>query len=84
MQRWKDAHSVTCVLCGGLADERRTVKVHPDDHPEERETHPERYRLKTEIVESVGEGEAHKECFYLTLKQDLDPSGVDLEPRDHR
>lgn len=82
---WKENHSVTCVLCGGLADERRTEKIWPDEvDPAMKTENPERYRLIEEIADTLGEGEAHQECFEYVLEEGLDPSGVDLEPRDHR
>ncbi len=81
---WIDRHSVTCVLCGGLADERRTVKIWPGEQQELKDLNPAEFRLIKEIAESSGEGEAHQECFDLVQDKGLDPSGVDLEPRTHR
>jgi hypothetical protein len=39
--RWIDAHSVTCALCGGLADERETIKLYDQDTELEGEAHPD-------------------------------------------
>lgn len=52
--RWKDAHSVTCVVCGGLADERETDSLWdaPAVNPLAR-----RYDLS-----DVDDGEAHPVC----------------------
>lgn len=84
-ERWIDAHSVTCVLCGGLADERRTQKINSDQlTPALRNEEPEVAHTIEMIIEANGEGEAHIECFEYVLDAEADPSGVDLEPRDHR
>jgi hypothetical protein len=86
-ERWIDAHSVGCVLCGGMADERRTVNIWPDQIPEGSaiwQENPERAQLIKDIADTAGCGEAHPECFDITLENGLDPTGVDLEPRDHR
>lgn len=78
---WKNRHSVTCLLCGGLADERRTVNIHPDElGGAVKHENPERYELILEIAETLGEGETHQECFDQVNENELDPSGVDLEP----
>jgi hypothetical protein len=37
--RWIDAHSVTCALCGGYADERESVKLRDRDGYPEGEAH---------------------------------------------
>lgn len=85
MPNWKDTHSVTCVLCGGLADERRTVKIQPDEINGAMEVEdPERATLIRDIADALGRGESHQECFDLVLEEEADITGVDLEPRDHR
>jgi hypothetical protein len=48
--------SVTCAICGALADERETVSLWADDHdptpPSNRQT-----------IAMLPDGEAHTECF---------------------
>lgn len=51
--RWVDAHSVTCALCGELADERETISLWDDDHGPASETDWSDYP----------DGEAHPSCF---------------------
>ena len=38
-ERWVDVHSVTCALCGGLADERETINLYEKDTDLEGEAH---------------------------------------------
>lgn len=38
-ERWIDAHSVTCALCGYLADERETINLYEQDIDLEGEAH---------------------------------------------
>jgi hypothetical protein len=84
-ENWIDTHSVTCILCDGLADERRTVKVnHEQEEHLRREGYDKKANLIRQIIEANGEGEAHDNCFDVVFENDLDPSGVDLEPLDHR
>jgi hypothetical protein len=40
-ERWIDAHSVTCAICGALADERETIKLYDQDTQLEGEAHPD-------------------------------------------
>ena len=46
-------HSVTCAVCGGLADERETISLWADDYDG-----PMRAR-----VADLPDGEAHARCF---------------------
>jgi hypothetical protein len=48
--------SVTCAICGALANERKTVSLWPDDY----EPTPTSNRS---TVEMLPDGEAHTECF---------------------
>lgn len=54
LPRWVDAHSVTCALCGDLADERETIGLWVEDYvdPELRAT-----------INGYPDGEAHQSCF---------------------
>jgi hypothetical protein len=82
---WKDRHSVTCVLCGGLADERRTQDIWPSEvDPATRNENPEFYRNIQEIADTLGKGEAHQECFEHILESDINPNRAELESKDHR
>lgn len=82
---WKDRHSVTCVLCGGLADERRTQKIWPDElGAATRSENPKLYQKIQEIADSLGKGEAHQECFEHVLKNDINPNATELESKNHR
>lgn len=38
-ERWVDVHSVTCTICGYLADERETIKLYDQDTGLEGEAH---------------------------------------------
>ena len=38
-EQWIDIHSVTCALCGDLADERETIKLYEQDTDHEGEAH---------------------------------------------
>ena len=38
-EHWVDVHSVTCALCGGLADERETIDLYENDTDLEGEAH---------------------------------------------
>lgn len=38
-ERWVDVHSVTCAICGYLADERETIKLYDQDTELEGEAH---------------------------------------------
>ena len=42
--RWIDAHSVTCVLCGGYADETQTTDLWRRDAYPDGEAHPGCYQ----------------------------------------
>ena len=48
--------SVTCAICGALADERETISLWADDHD------PSPTNNRT-LVAMLPDGEAHTECF---------------------
>lgn len=81
---WVDKHSVTCLLCGGLADETGTVDVSEDrldgafihDHPDEA-------MAIERLVDDHGTGEAHTECFEYVVSNGP-YSEEKLEARNHR
>ena len=54
--RWVEAHSVTCALCGELADERETVSLWND------ESSPLFHDDNVDL-EEYPNGEAHKSCW---------------------
>jgi len=60
--RWIDVHSVTCALCGELADERETLSWDAFDEPAPGASST---MLETAhaLVATVGSGEAHASCF---------------------
>jgi hypothetical protein len=62
MTRWIDAHSVTCAICGGLADERETIAWSDLDEPESG-TSTMMLETTQALLEYVGSGEAHDCCF---------------------
>ena len=72
MTRWIDAHSVTCAICGGLADERETIKWSDFDEPDPG-TSTTTLETVQALLEEVGSGEAHDSCF-----QYAERSGVDI------
>lgn len=45
---WIDAHSVTCPLCGGYADERETIDLWSKDKYPNGETHQNCYQYAEE------------------------------------
>jgi hypothetical protein len=60
-------HSVTCVICGELADERETAVVTSDLEilgPEMIIENPLRYGAIQQLVHDNGAGEAHMDCFH--------------------
>lgn len=68
---WVDRHSVTCALCGGLADERETISLWEDDR------HDPTMRKR---VAAMPDGEAHTECFAtVVVSDDDDPDFPDDE-----
>lgn len=84
---WIDRHSVTCLLCGGLADERRTVNVREqniDPGLAVAWEEPLRFVAKCRIHEEVGFGEAHSECFDYALEHGVYTALDELEPKTHR
>ena len=83
--RWIDAHSVTCLLCGGLADERCSVNVWEDQITGAMEAeNPETVELIREIIDSYGQGEAHPNCFDYALSHGLEEARESLAERDVR
>lgn len=46
-QEWIDKHSVTCPICGGLADRRESIETTQDE----------------QVEDVFGEGQAHEKCF---------------------
>jgi hypothetical protein len=59
-------HSVTCTICGQLADERRTVNIiksATDERPSLARDNPFRAFAITTAANEFGEGEAHSTCF---------------------
>lgn len=83
--RWIDAHSVTCLLCGGMADERCSVNVweHQIAGAMEAES-PEEVELLREIIDTVGQGEAHPHCFEYALENGLEDARESLAAKDVR
>ena len=64
MTRWVDAHSVTCAICGGLADERETIGWSEFDLDDlELDTSTTMLETAQALLEEVGSGEAHDSCF---------------------
>lgn len=66
MNDWRDTHSVTCVLCGELADERETQVVTNDEAelgPAMKIENPRLYEVVQDIVQKHGIGEVHQECL---------------------
>jgi len=64
MTRWIDAHSVTCAICGDLADERETIAWSAFDLNElEAGTSTAMLETALALLEEVGSGEAHDSCF---------------------
>ena len=72
MTRWIDSHSVICVICGGLADERETVRWSDFDEPDPG-TSTTALETVQALLEEVGSGEAHDSCFEYAER-----SGVDV------
>lgn len=57
-EHWIDTHSVTCALCGTLADERETISLSSEEL-EERAAQP-----GSDIDPTAWpEGEAHEDCW---------------------
>jgi hypothetical protein len=66
MDDWKDTHSVTCLLCEDLADERETVNITTDVGeigPTMAIENPQRFEAIMAVADALGQGEAHQECF---------------------
>lgn len=89
---WVDRHSVTCAICGGLADERRTANLVAnilDERPALEVEDPIRAVVIATAVNEYGEGEAHEECLEV-LEAHLVQYGARLaaefepEERNHR
>lgn len=65
-EHWVDTHSVTCVLCGGLADERETDLISDDLEeigPELPFENPTRWLKIRYVAETYGLGEVHPDCL---------------------
>jgi len=61
-----DTRSVTCALCGEMADERETVSLSPEDYTE----FDGYMREDREVyIPDYPNGEAHLSCFRETLDQ---------------
>lgn len=61
MSEWVDRHSVTCAICGELADERETVSLWEDDITGSMEAeNPELVAAIREAREEYGNGEVHE------------------------
>lgn len=58
---WVDSHSVTCALCGDLADERETISLWADDYDGSTPLH--------KYIPSMPDGEAHPSCFENRLAE---------------
>lgn len=61
-----DQHSVTCAICGELADEKRTVPITSDEEiagPSMVVESPHRWAAMVVATEELGESEAHQTCF---------------------
>lgn len=70
-QNWINRHSVTCLLCGGLADERLTIKIREQDTDlwgAGAIEAPREFVLKCRVADKVGYGECHPSCFELALQ----------------
>lgn len=89
---WSDRHSVTCAVCGGFADERRTAKLTarlPDERPALVADAPLRAVVIATAVNEFGEGETHEECLDA-LEAHLIEHGArvaasfDIDERHHR
>lgn len=67
MTRWIDEHSVTCAICGGLADEREAIAWSEFDLNElEAGTSTLMLETAQALLEEVRSGEAHDSCFQYT------------------
>lgn len=89
---WVDRHSVTCAICGGLADERRTAHIVDDLEligPALVTEAPARVIAIRTAVAEFGEGEAHQGCLGV-FRDHLVESGArldgtfEIEARYHR
>jgi len=61
--------SVTCAICGELADERRTVQCNPDQLSQAAPDAFERIGRAFVARRLFGAGEAHEACFTNTWEQ---------------
>jgi hypothetical protein len=91
-EQWIRAHSVTCALCGGLADERRSAELTSqlrDERPALLNENPLRAVAIATAVNEFGEGEAHEECL-AALEEHLLRYGarlaeeLEIDERNHR
>jgi hypothetical protein len=85
MSRWIDAHSVTCAICGGLADERETV-AWSEFNLDELEAGPSTAMLETAraLLKEVGSGEAHDSCFQYAERNGVSVATEELSPDSSR
>lgn len=75
LPRWVDAHSVDCLLCDDLADERETVETRINNaYTAEAWTDPRGYVAIERIVGQIGHGEIHQSCFKAFLESDGNPN----------
>lgn len=89
---WGKRHSVTCAICGGLADERRTVDLvsnATDEYPTLEQENPLRLVAINTAVNEYGEGEAHEACLQALETHLLIHGGtlvkeLTVEQRNHR
>lgn len=82
---WINAHSVTCLICGGLADERCTRIVREEFIGHAIETgKTQEVELLREIMDTIEQGEVHPSCFKYALKHGLEEAENNLEPATSR
>lgn len=78
MSRWIDAHSVTCVICGGLADERETVARSAFDIELKAGTSTAMLETARALLKEVGSGEAHASCFQYSERNGVSVATEEL------
>lgn len=89
---WVERHSVTCAICGGLADERRTVDFvtnAADEYPTLEQENPLRLVAINTAVNESGEGETHEACLqeletYLVWYGGRLSEELTIDERNHR
>lgn len=81
---WVAEHSVTCAICGEVADERRTTLLTTDEEefgPSRRAEHPDEWAAMQRAVYRYGTGEAHHGCWRAWRDQTArEEADTDLTP----